>query len=137
MPFRLRRFAVALLGLLLVQLSLLGAGVACTVPAVGGPAASAAHGSAAGVAHHAGGHAHDGGDVAGADALPSDDAPPSGHHDGRMHCPTTMACATAAIAVAASALPDGGILARAEIVAPDATAPASVVGAPEPPPPRA
>src|SRR5687767_14299627 len=79
MPFRLRRFAVALLGLLLVQLSLLGAGVACTVPAVGGPAASAAHGSAAGVAHHAGGHAHDGGDVAGADALPSDDAPPSGH----------------------------------------------------------
>ena len=131
---RLRRFAVALLGLLLVQLTLAGAGVACAVPT---PDAA---GSVAATEHDASGHAHHGTDLADAAGLASathpDDAAPTRHHDGRLHCPSSMACASATIARAASMLPENALVAASEIAAPEDVAPASIVGAPEPPPPR-
>lgn len=141
---RLRRFAVALLGVLLLQVAFLGAGGACemTPPAEAGVAGP--HDGAPSMAHHVAGHAHEhepghhARDVSVAAGVPAppDHAPPP-HHDGQLHCPSSAACATVAVAAAAVAIPDDGALVATRIGAHDGTVPASVTGAPEPPPPRA
>ena len=123
---RLRRFAALLVALLLVQLTLAGAGVACAPPADAATAAGA---------HDDGHAAHHAAHVVADDEAPAEREAPASHHDGRLHCPTMLACAVAAVA-ATTALPDGGLLAEADAAAPDGVAPLSVTGAPEPPPPR-
>jgi hypothetical protein len=54
-----------------------------------------------------------------------------------MHCPTGMACATIGVAGDAAALPAAARRPVVQVVSLDATAPAPVASAPEPPPPRA
>lgn len=137
---RLREFATALLGLLVFQLSPLGATAACLAPVGGGIVAEATPGVADTGAVHGQGAAH-GLHARGPDDTPqprpADDGAAPPHHEGQKHCPASMACAVVAVAAVSSGLPGSGLRAAARIAAPDSAAPASVVGAPEPPPPRA
>lgn len=137
---RLRGFATVLLGLLVFQLSPLGAATACLAPATAGMVADATLGAGdAGTLHGQGAHDQHARGPGGASQqpLPSDDGTAPRHHEGQKHCPASMACAIVAVAAVSSGLPEGGPRAVARIAAPDSAAPASVVGAPEPPPPRA
>ncbi|HEX5830392.1 MAG TPA: hypothetical protein VFY16_05380 [Gemmatimonadaceae bacterium] len=129
---RLRHFAAVLVGVLLLQMTLLGTGLACAaVPPEGG--AEHAHAGARG-APAAGDTAHGHHDAAPAHA-PSPDR--HGDATGQMHCPAAMSCTTGGEAAIATALPTAELEMAHQVAALDAAAPASIVGAPEPPPPRA
>lgn len=137
MLHRLRRFAAALAGVLLLQLTLLGVGAACATPPAGPQAGSVVAAGAHDDGHHAAhdGHAAEAPRERQAPRGPaSGDAPP--HHDGRLHCPSATSCAGIAIAATTAAAADPGPRRVARVGARDAERPASVVGAPEPPPPR-
>ena len=124
---RLRRFAAALLGVILLQVILLGSGAVCPEMSV---AASGAASRAAGDEHagHAGHHA-------GA-PVQRDDAATDPHTPVPPHCVIAMNCSMVAVAGATAGLPAADAIPTALIAALDDTAPASRRGAPEPPPPR-
>ena len=126
---RLRRSAAALLGVLLLQVLFLGAGASC-LPA---GATTAMPEAAAHEGHDA--HAGHGGAT-----MPDEDAGGGGrmpgHESGPAHCVVAMSCATAGLAAARTALDEEPATPATIVVAHDDTAPASVRGAPEPPPPR-
>ena len=134
---QLRRFASALAGVLVLQL-VLGAAGACGMAAANGPVAHA-HGQAAPAGGHtAGGHAHHAATAAGpAVADDSGARPPAPHHGAPTHCATAAGCAFDVSLVVSTAVADKSSPAPSRIAAPDDRAPASVVGTPEPPPPRA
>lgn len=141
---RLRHFAAGLLAVLLLQVSLLGAGVTCAPWLTSAAAGGTTHAPALDASHHGGHghHGHGGGDrshtaPAAADEHASDDAPAPSHHGGQLHCATAASCAPAALAGAVTVAAGDGVAAAGRIAVPDARAPASVIGAPEPPPPRA
>jgi hypothetical protein len=139
---RLRRFAAVLLGVLALQLSLLGTRAACATTVVSGTAAAADDPAGAPASHGDGEQGHHGAAPAapasGGDASSGGhDADHGGEHDGRMHCPTGMACATIGVAGDAAALPATARRPVVRVASLDATAPAPVASAPEPPPPRA
>lgn len=128
-----RRLAALLLDLLLLQLLLLGGSGECITREHAAPGTVAAvidphggHGSHAAHAIVAGQH------VAGAPA--EDDA--NSVPDGGTHCLMATSCATASLAAGVPAMDDAPI-ARATLVAPRVTRPASPAFSPEPPPPRA
>ncbi|HEX6630032.1 MAG TPA: hypothetical protein VF048_03035 [Gemmatimonadaceae bacterium] len=138
---RLRRFATALMGVLLLQV-MLGAVGACAmtsgeVAATLGPAESV--GKMAPF-HGRGGEEH-AQQAASAPGLMGsshrDGEPPAPHHGTPSHCAAAVGCVfDAALAIATTALGESSP-AVTRIAAPDDRAPASVVGTPEPPPPRA
>jgi Mrp family chromosome partitioning ATPase len=129
---RLRHLAAVLMGVLLLQMTLLGSGLACAaVPSEGGAehAHAGAHGPpSAGDAEH--GH-HD----AAPTRAPASDR--QGDSPGQLHCLAAMSCTTGGVAAVATALPAAEPETAHRVAALDAAAPASIVGAPEPPPPRA
>jgi hypothetical protein len=139
-----RRSVAVVLQLLLLQVSLMGSGVACagsllgpspgSVHAAGRvtPRAPHSHG-AQGAAHHA--RADASGRV-NAQSPPAEHgrAPDPGPH-GMTHCGMSVACAALALAAPASALPEAiSDAGRAPVTESDA--PHSATTAPEPPPPR-
>ena len=131
---RLHRFAAVLMGVLLLQVSLLAAATACSPTPNGMAAAEVAGGLATdGSAGGDGAHAHHEPRPAGE----PDGGSRSRHHDGQMHCPSAMACTAVGVAAVSVALPEGAPLLAGRALALDAIAPASITGAPEPPPPRA
>jgi hypothetical protein len=138
---RLRRFATALMGVLLLQV-MLGAVGACAMTSgeVAVPVVRAASaGKTAPVGGHAAGkHAHAAASAPGQLASSHRDGePPAPHHGTPSHCAAAVGCVfDAALAIATTALGESSP-AVTRIAAPDDRAPASVVGTPEPPPPRA
>ena len=127
--------------MLALQLSLLGTRAACATTVPAGVAAAAVH-DHPGAPATDGGHGHHGAAPAapasgGGEPSGGHDGAHGGEHDGRMHCPTGMACATIGVAGDAVALPAAARRPVARVVSPDATVPAPVASAPEPPPPRA
>ncbi len=139
---RLRTFAALLFHVLLLQVSVLGGGMACAPTWADGVGAAAAGAPAAGGAHDA----HDAHAGPGASADAARDAAPdaaddasggaSPHHGDVRHCATATGCAAVAVlgpVVTPAAL--AAVHARAH-AAPVALPP-STRAAPEPPPPRA
>ena len=120
----LRRHAAALLGVLLLQVLFLGTGAACA--AGGATAAATAHDAHADHAAH--------------DATPPDEGGDSAegpdYTRGPLHCLATMSCATAGLVTAGATLDVAAAVQPLLVAAHADTAPASVGGAPEPPPPR-
>ena len=143
MTRRLRTFAALLFHVLLLQVSVLGGGMACASAWSGAAVATrAAVAAPVDAAHDA--HAEHGAHAAHAvPATPAaDDAPvdASGgsapHHGDVTHCATAAGCAAVAVvgpAVTPAAL--AAVHARAESV--PGALPPSTRAAPEPPPPRA
>jgi hypothetical protein len=138
---RLRRAVSALLvGVLLLQVTVLGAAGACVRSAVveAGPAIDARVAPSAHGAH--GGHG--GHDMARHDGAGHDrPAVPGGAPDGvpggvPAHCPMAMSCVLAGLTAGAHALPVDTPAPRLVIAARDDVLPASARRAPEPPPPR-
>jgi len=123
---RFRHLAAVLLGVLLLQASLLGAGMACAVTTGAAPA------DAGGVASSHGMHGHHG--PGAPDATDSRDQ--RGREHAQMHCPAAMTCATFGVAGVVTTLPAAVLVPPAQIAALDSAPPESVSGAPEPPPPR-
>lgn len=124
---RLRRFAAALLGVLLLQVVLLGSSAVCPEMRV---AATGAGSQVAGDEHagHAGHHA-------GAPAQ-RDDATTNPRTPVPPHCVIAMNCSMVAVAGTTAGLSAADAIPTALVAALDDTAPASRRGAPEPPPPR-
>ena len=141
---RLRRFAVALLGVLLIPLTPLGAAAECGAPA-GKPTAGAGHGGsgvlAAAASHVGAAHDHDG--HAQHAPRPARDVPRPGHEPGPAHhggdvpCPASTSCANVAAVDGTPDLITPGAPAAGGVTSVDGWRPASVVLPPEPPPPRA
>ena len=131
---RLRSLAAALAGLLLIQVSLLGAGLACAASASVNQTLTGDERAA----HHEGSHGGHG-RMAAESTLPA--APerqtPASHHDGPLHCPGTTSCASATIGSAEVRFAGLEVSDAAEPSAHAVKVPMSVAGAPEPPPPRA
>ncbi len=148
MSRRIRTFAALLFHALLLQVSVLGGGMACasawsdvarTSATVAAAPIDRAHDMHAAPATHDG---HDGHDAQGvarhAQGVAPNDASgaPSPHHGDVTHCATTTGCAAVAVlgpTVTPAAL--AAVHARAE--AAPVTLPLSTRAAPEPPPPRA
>ncbi len=121
---RLRRHVAALLGVLLLQVIVLGAGAPC-MPAGDGPIPSPAmHDGHEGHAGHEG------------MAVPDDGRGETRPGQGSSHCLVAMSCATMGPTAARTTLADDTVAVTTAIAARDDAAPASVGGAPEPPPPR-
>jgi hypothetical protein len=119
-----RRFISLFMGLLVLQMSILGTGLACET--MSGRAGSSVAGGSGGGGEHAH-HAQ----------LPGKDGGVEhGSHSGQSACPAAMSCSVAGIAgpsivtFAADAGPSDAVIAV------NADTPASIAGAPEPPPPR-
>jgi len=124
-----RQIGAALIAVLLLQGSLLGADWSCATVPIGATGGSAAltHGDDLKTERHA----HHGSGF-GNTSAPDDQAP---SHRGPMHCLATMSCAVGMV-VALTA--DTTMPPAHERIAPvSVTTPVSVAGAPEPPPPRA
>lgn len=153
---RLRRAAVALMGIHLLQVILLAAGAACDPATAQGtahhllptvaPAAAVLSSSDAGQpaahAHHdaahdaAGHHAHTAsGTPTSQVAVPSE----HGHDHGPQHttCPMAMACAATAVMTHVPSWPVQVITLASRVVTYETGAPDAARPAPEPPPPRA
>ena len=126
---RIRRLSGFLLGLLLVQITILGAGVSCLPELVAGDDATtvAAAETVDGVDGHADRHAHHG-----------EQESPGRGADGHdpTHCIVSMACALASLAGREVSLAQPGLRATAGVIGANLAAPRSLRHAPEPPPPR-
>lgn len=140
---RVRRAAVALLGIHLLQVILLAAGAACEPLAAQGtahhllPVASVSAPGASEVADH-GAHQH------GAHADPAAVAPehsegPSERGHGPQHatCPMAMSCAATAVMTRVPSLPVHEVTLASRVLSYETGAPDAARPAPEPPPPRA
>ena len=138
-----RRFAAALLGVLLISLTPIGAAAACAAPA-GQPVAGAGHAGsgvpAAGAALVDAAYAHDGHTQHAPG--PARDVPRPGHEPGPTHhggdvpCPASTACANVAAVDETPELIAPGAPAASGVTSVEGWRPASVVLPPEPPPPR-
>ena len=101
--------------------------------------AGATHGDA-GAGALASSHALHGQHGAGAPeaSTPGSHQEPRGQHEhGELHCPAATTCATVGIAGVVTELPAAMLVATTQIAALNSARPASISGAPEPPPPRA
>lgn len=124
---RLCRFASALLGVLVLQVVLLGSGAVC--PEVPAAVSEQAAGGAGG--EHAGHQGH------GPQApVERDDMATNPHAPVPPHCVVAMNCSMVAVAGVSAGLPAASAASSMLVVACDDAAPASPRGAPEPPPPR-
>jgi hypothetical protein len=137
---RVRHAVAALMGVLLLQLTLVGAGVACTatVESARGIGLVALAGPA--IDQGADGHEHPAGHAPTDATTPGDGS--GSHHgqtdpDGQTRCPAATGCTTIGVVDVAVILPVATVRVDAGVVAADSAAPVSVSGAPEPPPPRA
>ena len=124
---RIRRISAFLLGMLLVQVTILGAASGCSIELTSGaamPTAAAAHGDVNGHASHHGQHGNQESTRQGTQG-----------HD-RSHCTMAMTCAMASMASREVALAEPVIRVTASVTGGDLATPRSLGQAPEPPPPR-
>lgn len=130
---RLRHVAVvALWGALLLQVSFLGSGMACVLTsAASKPAVAVASSDATGHAGHAThGVTREEAPSRAHDTAPSQEQAPA-------HCPAAMTCSLHGLLATVDVSPRDDFSRASEIAVSNDAAPASLRGAPEPPPPRA
>jgi hypothetical protein len=137
---RARHAVAALMGVLLLQLTLVGAGVACAAAVNGGADSRIAASGGSITSQGDDGHEHNAGHDPADATTPGDGS--GSHHgqtnsDGGTHCPAPMGCTTVGVVDVAVTLPSATVRVAKGIVPTNATTPESVGGAPEPPPPRA
>jgi hypothetical protein len=133
MLHRLRHFAaIALLGALSLQVTFLGSGFACALQT--GASADVAVADTSGATAH-GGHAAHGGARPEAPGTEQGSSQPREHAP--AHCPASMTCSVVGLLTTVDVSPVDGLPRTSEMPASDDVAPASLRGAPEPPPPRA
>jgi hypothetical protein len=119
-----RRLVSLLMGLLLLQMSILGTGLACETMIARSGSVVTEHGGAGGEHAH---HAQPGSKDTGSERT---------GHTGQSSCPAAMSCSVAGIAVLSIVTFDADAAPSDAVIAVNVDTPASIAGAPEPPPPR-